>query len=414
MKQTFQSLSFIVLACSSLGCGGGLNVEPVATGVQRPSQVAVYLSVRDDQRPVTDLTTGSFVVFEDGQQLDAGQVELTLLDRNVAATHHTVLLVDTSALGAADAGGISRGVELFAEKVSKSQSVGIYAFDGSTQLRPLGKVARGGSIDSSKTNGSDHAGAGPSRLQLAGLGAAPSDPSRDLNGALLRGLEELDTALSGAERPVRVGTLVVFTRGPDLAGRVSAEQLDAALERTHAALVTISVGNGRGLRLDRMGRDGVVSVPTLTRVERAFEQGADRVAALEHSHYLLAYCSPSRAGERKLRVEVRTLGAKGESVTGSFETAFDARGFSSGCDPKAAPQFVVTLAPGAEGPIPAALPQGVEPAAAPSAAPDAGTGEAEAAEKPAAPSGPPVAPSKRRRPSKSRPPPDQPPSDFEP
>jgi len=395
MKRAFHTAACaLALALSIFSCGGGLNVEPVATGVQRPSQVAVYLSVRDEQRPVTDLTTGSFVVFEDGQQLDSRQVELSILDRDVGATHQTVLLVDTSALSPADARGIAHGVELFTDKVSKSQAVSVFAFDGSPQLKPLAKVPRAGS-----TAGGD---AGTAPIDVSKLAATPSDPSRDLYGALLRGLEELDTALSSAERPVRVGTLVVFTRGPDLAGRVSVEQLDAALERTHAELVAISVGNARGVRLEQIGRDGVVSVPTLTHVERAFEQGADRVAALEHSHYLLSYCSPARAGERKLRVEVRTQGAKGQSVSGAFETAFDARGFSSGCDPKAPPQFVVTLAPGVEGPIPAALPAGVDAGAATAATGDAMAGPASSE------------PPKRRRPAKPRPQPEQPPSDFEP
>ena len=354
-------------------------------------------------------------MFEDGQQLDAGQVELTLLDRNVAATHHTVLLVDTSALSAADAGAMARGIELFSEKVSKSQAVSIYAFDGSAQLRPLAKVSRGGSTEPPRTEDSD-AGA-ELATEPSAAGAAPErisarEPQRRALGPVTRPERRAGTRARGARNCALGGRAAGacgdaggLQRGADLAGRVSVEQLDAALDRTHAALVAISVGSGRGLRLDRIGRDGVVSVPTLIRVERAFEQAADRVAALEHSHYLIAYCSPSRAGERKLRVEVRTPGKNGEPLTGAFETAFDARGFGSGCDPKAPPQFVVTLAPGVDGPIPAALPAGV----------DAGSSGAEVVAKPAAaPTAPPAASPKRRRPAKPPPPPEQPPSDFEP
>jgi len=63
---------------------------------------------------------------------------------------------------------------------------------------------------------------------------------------------------------------------------------------------------------------------------------------------------------------------------------------------------VVTLAPGVEGPIPAALPAGVDGGAATPATADAMAGPASSE------------PPKRRRPAKPRPQPEQPPSDFEP
>lgn len=407
-----------------VGCDtGGLKVESVATGIQRPSQVAVYLSVRDGERPLTDLTPASFVVFEDGQRLDAGQVELSLLDRDVAAVHHTVLLIDTSGLTAADAELVTHAVEAFVNTVSASQAISVYSFDGSATLRPLGEVVRASPAGetpfatknaSNKTEGKQDSGkpresqtssdkseaakreagkpekAKPESrkqetadatkgktgkaevseaskpesktapLKLAELVSEHTDPSRDLNGAVLRGLQELETALSRADKPVRVGTLVVFMRGSDLAGRVNPAELDAALDNSHAAIVAIAVGADQTLRPEHIGRDGVFRLPTLEKLDQAFETAADRVLAIEHSHYLVAYCSPARAGERKLRIEVRTVGARGEPISGNFETSFDARGFTSGCNAKAPPEFVVTLAPGRRGQIPAALPQGVE------------------------------------------------------
>jgi hypothetical protein len=426
----------LVTACRN----GWLVVEPVATSVQRPSQVAVYLSVRSGETPVTDLTTASFSISEDGQRLDATAVDLSLLDRKVAAAHHTVLLLDTSNIAPGrDADAVTRAAEAFVRKVMSSQSVSVYAFDGGEALRTIAEAARS---DTEVTKGADDepkngeaepiesAGAQPLKstdaettedaatpLKLEPVAVEGADRSRDLHGAVVRGLDKLEQTLSRAVKPVRVGTLVVFTRGPDLAGRVSAEQVDERLDEAHAAVVAVSVGTDEGSRLQRIGRDGVVRVATVQKLEQAFEQAADRVLALEHSHYLLAYCSPARAGERELSIEVKTLGSRGEPVTASLDTKFDARGFTSGCDAKAAPRFVVTLVPGDRGTIPAAVPEGVE--GAPS---EAGSAD-EPGASPAKAGAPPAAkrrwrpPPARKKPAAAPPPSEpsgSPATDFEP
>jgi hypothetical protein len=58
-------------------------------------------------------------------------------------------------------------------------------------------------------------------------------------------------------------------------------------------------------------------------------------------NYLVSYCSPGRAGKRDLKLEVTTRDAQGKATVGSYSTTFDAEGFGPGCDPGAAPQFVV-------------------------------------------------------------------------
>jgi hypothetical protein len=435
----------LVTACRS----GWLVVEPVATSVQRPSQVAVYLSVRSGDAPVTDLTTASFSISENGERLDATAVDLSLLERKVAAEHHTVLLLDASNIAPGSEGEtVMRAAESFVRKVAASQRVSVYAFDGSEALRTIaeayGPVEEGDGVrrdaESTKaeageaTNGAgepikgeaadplQRKDAEPSQdaaqsLKLEAVAVEDSDPSRDLHGAILRGLDKLEQTLSRAVKPVRVGTLVVFTRGPDLAGRISASHVDERLDEMHAAVVAISVGGDESSRIQQIGRDGLVRAATIQKLEQAFEQAADRVLALERSHYLLTYCSPARAGERKLSIEVTMFGRK-EPVTGSVDTRFDAQGFTSGCDAQATPHFVVTLVPGDRGTIPAAVPAGVE--AAPSE-PGSADKPAAAPPKPAAPPAakrtwrpPPSGGKKPAPPPPPREPSGPPPTDFEP
>jgi hypothetical protein len=58
-------------------------------------------------------------------------------------------------------------------------------------------------------------------------------------------------------------------------------------------------------------------------------------------NYLVSYCSPSRAGRRDVKLEVTSRDAQGKASVGSYSTEIDADGFGPGCDPAAAPQFVV-------------------------------------------------------------------------
>ena len=65
----------VALLLGSLGTGcslfGGVHVENVATGAQRPANVALYVAVSDGSEPVTDLEPylgahGHLVVLREG------------------------------------------------------------------------------------------------------------------------------------------------------------------------------------------------------------------------------------------------------------------------------------------------------------------------------------------------------------
>jgi hypothetical protein len=78
---------------------------------------------------------------------------------------------------------------------------------------------------------------------------------------------------------------------------------------------------------------------SMASIGKAFDDAASRIEDSFDGSYLLAYCSPARGGERRLRVEVTTNNAEGEEVQGKFTTEFDATGFGAGCSPTTTPRF---------------------------------------------------------------------------
>jgi hypothetical protein len=221
---------------------------------------------------------------------------------------------------------IARAVGIFAERVLKTQPVSVYAFDGRPELRPVIELARGATLSKSE-------------LQRM-VKMEPRDPSRNLHGAVRLGLERLDGLLAGTGARVPVGTLVVFAGGPDLAGIVSEDETGRALRTSPHAVITIAVSTpeqpGRALREEP--RDSFVNAHDLETFSLAFEEAAHEVQREYERHYLLAYCSPARAGKRQLRLDLR-LARKTEEERGSLSVEFDADGFTAGCDPRAVPSF---------------------------------------------------------------------------
>ncbi|MEM9487702.1 MAG: hypothetical protein AAGC55_01090 [Myxococcota bacterium] len=69
-----------------------------------------------------------------------------------------------------------------------------------------------------------------------------------------------------------------------------------------------------------LSRSGLLSNPT----------------AFSRRYYLLGYCSPSRAGVHKVRIE-----AEFEGRTGELLYEFNAKGFGPRCDPTRKPAFDV-------------------------------------------------------------------------
>jgi hypothetical protein len=314
----------LALAVASAGCGllGGVRVEALATSAQKPANVAAYLGVSAGEEPLTELEAKNFHVYENGQELDPHQTQRMLLSREAVTHERVLLLVDVSENPTPEQRAeYVRAVEAFVRKLHASISVSVQAFDGSPGLKPVGEYPRGSDALSA----------------AALLKLASKDDSRDLHGAVLAGLGELDRLARNSAKPIELGTLVVFANGPDLAGRTERRKLDEALEKTGHAVIGVGIGPDTGYL--GFARDGVIHAQSADTLPIAFEEAGARVAATHAKYYLVSYCSPARAGTRSVRIEVVHEDKDGHEHTGSTDFEIDAAGFGPGCDPATPPRF---------------------------------------------------------------------------
>lgn len=333
-----RGLVTVFTLCSAFAAGGcalfgGLRADAVASTAEPPANVAVYLSVRDGKEPITDLSAGNFQLLENGQPLSSTDTGLTLLQRDTVALHRVLLLVDIST--AKEAGArvqLSRGVASFVESVRKTQAVTVMAFDGSAEPQLVAEYAQG---------------AGEKLERVAALEPmAPKDPSRNLHGAVLHGIKHLDARLMSAKKPIRVGTLVIFTAGPDLAARVQREEAEEKIRNSPHHVLSIIVANeAQEPDLGELAKDGLYRAPSVQMAGIGLDEAARSVSALEQQYYLLSYCSPARAGMRRLTIDVKRTTLEGEEQTASAEIDFSAAGFGPGCDPQRTPRFASGTAP---------------------------------------------------------------------
>jgi len=293
----------------------------------------VYFKVKTiDGDPVGGLTADKFRIYEDGQLVSQYESKQTILNPEVAAVHYTLLLVDMSG-SVSDSGTVPdlvQAVSAFTDRVEKQQRVAIYAFDGSPDLYPI--------VPFTDQPGSAKAGV----AQLSSF--KPKDPSTNLNGAVVKALDELDNDLGKAKQPLKFGTLVVFTDGTDHANRVSEADMRQHIREKPFDVFAIGLGAEiKQQQLEAVGKSGTALATDKTAIVKTFDDVGAKVEAKTKSYYLLSYCSPARAGKHEVRIEaVIKEGDGGTEKTGSLKSDFDATGFAPGCDPNTPPAFDVT------------------------------------------------------------------------
>jgi len=314
-----------VLPLTACGVFRHVSVEPLATGSQRPSNVGAFVAVTDGDTPLTELTPSNFKVYENEQLVPVEQTELTLLDPGLVAGSQVVLLVDMSAAQTPESRSIIAKATLgFVQKVLPREPVSIFAFDGGANLVPIAALPRG--------NG---------QVTMAALESFSSrDPSRNLHGAVVAGLSKLELALAQSGKQVRVGTLVVFASGPDVAGRVDADKAHDTVWASPYDVIAVGVAE-KADAVEDIARRGLIRAQAANTLPIAFEEAADQTLAQLEKHYLVSYCSPARAGNRKLRLEVSFTNKDGEEHHGDFETEFSAKSFGPGCNSQNVPRLTL-------------------------------------------------------------------------
>ena len=326
------ALALCALLASATGCAS-LQLTSIKMTQQRPSNIAIYFKVRaQGGDPVPGLTADKFRIYEDGQLVSQFESKQTILNPEVAAVHYTLLLVDMS--GSVTESGTTpdliAAVSAFTDRVEKQQKVAIYAFDGSPDLYPI--------VPFTDQPGGAKAGA-------QGLASfKPKDPSTNLNGAVVKALDELDNSLGKAKQPLKFGTLVVFTDGTDHANRVSEADMRQHIREKPFDVFAIGLGAEiKQPQLEEVGKSGTALATDKNAIVKAFDDVGAKVDARTKSYYLLSYCSPARAGKHEVRIEAAIKEADGQQEkTGSLKSEFDATGFAPGCDPSTPPSFDVT------------------------------------------------------------------------
>ena len=304
------------------GCIPTLSLVPLQSASGKPSNVAVYFTVDTQEgKPVANLTADQFTIFEDGSKVSTFESKQTVLNPKVASAHYTILLIDMSGsiVAAKQVGDVIKAATAFTERVKSSQTVAVYAFDGSPELYPIVPF----------TSSETMATGGVERL----ASWKPKDPSTNLNGAVVEGMKILRKVLASDTKSVKFGTLVVFTDGSDRANRVSQADLHAALTAPeNAKLDLFAVGVGGEMdaaRLTAIGRSGTVIETDPANMTKAFDAAAAKIEAAAARYYLLSYCTPSRAGAHDVRIEAHTA----DGQAGYLVYHFNADGFGPGCDP---------------------------------------------------------------------------------
>jgi von Willebrand factor type A domain-containing protein len=313
------------------GCGGGLSVTRVNSAQRKPNNVWVFFAVDKGRKdPVAGLTADDFAIYEDGGLVSKFESKQTIQNPEVAAVMYTLLLVDMSGsvTESGQAEALVDAAKAFSDQVGKLQKVGVYAFDGEEKLHSV--------VPFTDAQGSVQGGLDGLRKYKA------RDPSTNLHGAVIEALRELKTSLDKEKRPLKFGTLVVFTDGTDRAARMSREDMKKEVnDDKYENYEMFAIGVGAEIEkahLEDIGKDGTELASDQAKVKEAFDKMAARIEARTKRFYLLSYCTPARKGEHLVRIEANR---KEPKESGSLEYKFVADGFGPppDCNPNAPPTF---------------------------------------------------------------------------
>lgn len=156
------------------------------------------------------------------------------------------------------------------------------------------------------------------------------DNSTNLNGAVQLGIGVVEQRLQdGASSGlIQTGALVIFTDGTDQAARVSTSAALTAVATTNIALYSIGLrGEIDEAFLSQIGRSGSAFADGSAALLAQFAGVGDQIEAMANSFYVLAYCSPRRAGNNHTLTIRATLGSRRAEAS----TKYSAVNFAGGC-----------------------------------------------------------------------------------
>jgi hypothetical protein len=309
----------VLAAVGVCGCGTGktLQVTKIDLVALPPANVAVYMKVsREDGQPVT-LSATDFNVYEDGKAVK--KARRALLPPQMAVDRFVLLLVDLSGplVDSEYLPALHDAIVSTTGRLGNGVHVGVGAFDGDGVkiFVPFDAVVRG---------------KGFAELRKF----RPANRTVDLWGAFITGLDQLREVSRQSPLAHRETTLVVVTDRRDKAGRHSADEVAARVDKARGDVYVIGLGDGVDREaLEPIGRSGAWFVGQPRDLEKPFANLADRIESRLAQDYVFAYCSPKRDSRKsgKHTLEIRI---KSHRWVGSLEESFSARGFDrDACDP---------------------------------------------------------------------------------
>ena len=127
---------------------------------------------------------------------------------------------------------------------------------------------------------------------------------------------------------IQTGALVIFTDGTDQANRVPASAALAAVDSSAISVYSIGLrGEIDESFLSQIGRSGSAFADDSEALLGEFTGVGGQIEAEANSYYVLAYCSPRRAGvSNELRIRVSRGAQQAEA-----STTYAAVNFTGGC-----------------------------------------------------------------------------------
>ncbi|MET0791519.1 MAG: hypothetical protein ABW061_08350, partial [Polyangiaceae bacterium] len=294
--------------------------------------VALFVAVSQHGNGVMGLQKQDFKVFENGTALDNDQIGLTLLPTTESATQHAALIVDMSkSLKPSERKSLSEALRHFIVRLRQREAVSLYAFDGAEKVHLVQEYSQDARAEPDEKDTS------MDRL----LSFSRRDASTSLYSAVIDGASKLDASLAAEGRPIQNGTMIVVALNPDSAGRVEEGKLRDFIDDSphHYFLVTVGT-SASAANLSFIGKNGEKRAGSAMTMGAPLNDIANAVDDDYFRNYLVAYCSPARAGTRDLRLQVTTRDDQGKENVGSYSTQIDATGFGPGCSSTAPPHFI--------------------------------------------------------------------------
>ena len=280
-----------------------------------PSVVRLGVKLQCDGEPVIDKSEEDFAILENELAVSSFESALSIVPTVAAFRLTTAMVLDMSG-SIVDSGylpTLQSAATTFVSRLGEDQEVAIYLFDGQAELQTL------------VTFTNDHEAVNESIASLDSYEV--TDPGTNLNGAVISGLDILDDIARGTSEGMSDASLVVFTDGTDTSSRVSNEEAALAVASTDHSVYAVGLGEEvDSSHMDAIGVSGFYSATNIEALEGAFDRVATSIRNAASSIYILAYCSPKRAGDHTLEIQLNGTDAATTYV-------FNADTFESGCDP---------------------------------------------------------------------------------